>query len=180
MKEIWKPVRGYEDRYLVSNLGRVKSLDYLQKNPMSNDMSLHKGVMMKTYIDRDGYVRTGLRDYRKGIKKMFTVHRLVAMSFIPNPKKLPCVNHKDNNKTNNFISNLEWISWYGNIQYKISCGRQIKGEEVNTNKLKEVQVIEIRKIGSKLTQKKIAKKYKVTQSNIGCILRGVTWKYLLK
>ena len=94
-------VPGYEGLYMVSNLGRVKSL--------------RKNVIMVQRYDRYGYKRVGLRN-KDGLKT-FTIHRLVAMAFIPNPDNLPCVNHKDEDKTNNCVDNLEWCTVEYNNNY---------------------------------------------------------------
>lgn len=174
--EIFLPVKGYEGLYKVSNLGRIKRLEYKQKNPNSETFCLHKEKLLKTKIDRHGYEIIGLCS--NSIKKYFSVHRLVAKSFLPNKENLPCINHKDNNPKNNNLNNLEWISWVGNIKYKIDCGRQIRGVDVNTNKLSEKQVIKIRSIKNNLTYKQIAIKYNVNETTIGSIKRRETWKHI--
>ena len=66
----------------------------------------------------------------------------------------------------------------GNIDWKILSGNQIKGEQINTNKLKEEDVLRIKELKEKYTQKEIAKMFGVTQGNVGHILRGLTWKHL--
>lgn len=101
MKEEWKMIPGYEGLYMVSNIGRVKSL--------------RKHVIMVQRYDRYGYKRVGLRN-KDGLKT-FSVHRLVAMAFIPNPDNLPQVNHKDEDKTNNCVDNLEWCTQEYNNNY---------------------------------------------------------------
>ena len=103
IKEEWKPVKGYEGLYSVSNLGRVKSLKY------------GKEKILKPQKTKDGYLQVGL--YRKEKYKMFKVHRLVATAFIPNPLGLPEINHLDENKTNNAVSNIEWVSRSYNINF---------------------------------------------------------------
>lgn len=102
MNEVWKPIEGYED-YLVSNLGRVKSLKFGKEKILSPG---HNGW---------GYLDVGL--CKNGQKKHQLVHRLVALAFIPNPKNLPEVNHKNEDKTNNRADNLEWVSSKENINY---------------------------------------------------------------
>lgn len=100
MKEIWKDIQGYEGLYQVSNLGRVKSLK--NRKILSPDISL-------------GYERVTL--FLDGKKSRFLVHRLVAQSFIPNPQNHRFINHKDENRSNNRMTNLEWCDASYNINY---------------------------------------------------------------
>lgn len=92
MEEIWKDIEGYEGRYQVSNLGRVKTL-------------YNTPHIMFTYEAKAGYLAVDLHKEKK--RKHFKVHRLVAAAFIPNPDNLPQVNHIDENTYNNAASNLE-------------------------------------------------------------------------
>lgn len=89
-KEIYKDIKGYEGEYMVSNRGNV--------------YSCKRNIVLKPAIAK-GYLRVGL--YQDGVRKYFLVHRLVAEAFIPNPKNLPVINHLDEDKTNNDVSNLE-------------------------------------------------------------------------
>ena len=101
--EIWQPVEGYEGLYEVSNLGRVKSLKY------------GKEKILKSWNNGKGYLFVSL--CRNGKMKHFKVHRLVSTAFIPNPEGLPEINHIDENKSNNCLSNLEWCSHKYNSNY---------------------------------------------------------------
>ena len=101
--EVWKDVVGYEGLYKVSDRGNVYSVERIGVN--GNKIG---GRMLKPWYDRYGYIRVSLR--KNGIKKNKRVHRLVAEAFIPNPNNLPEVNHMDENKTNNELSNLEWCT----------------------------------------------------------------------
>lgn len=105
MQEIWKDIKGYEGLYQVSNLGRIKSLPRNTKNQYKN------GIIKQNVIRGKGYYYVNL--YNKN-NKLFTIHKLVAETFIPNPNKLPCINHIDGNKLNNRIDNLEWCSYSNN------------------------------------------------------------------
>ena len=109
MEEIWKDIEGYEGLYQVSNLGRVRSL--------------RRNIILRQSIERNGYERILL--YKNKGYKHFLIHRLVATAFIPNPNNLPQVNHKDENKLNNCVDNLEWCTQeynhnYGTINIRIS------------------------------------------------------------
>ena len=104
--EDWRDIRGYEGLYQVSNLGRVKSL--------GNNKS-KKEKILKPYLNKDGYSLINL--YKKGKIKNFQVHRLVAEAFIPNVNNYLQVNHKDENRTNNKVDNLEWCTHKYNLNY---------------------------------------------------------------
>lgn len=110
MEEIWKPVtiKEFESKYEVSNLGRVKSIGTYN--------TCKKGILTPM-IDACGYEHVRL--YNNGINKDFSIHRLVALAFIPNPKNLGYVNHKDENTRNNKVENLEWCTNSYNLGYSI-------------------------------------------------------------
>ena len=101
--EQWKAIAGYEGLYEVSDLGRVKSFWH------------GKEKILKPGKTHDGYLQVNL--YKDGQRKMQLVHRLVAEAFIQNPQGLETVNHKDEVKTNNTVSNLEWMSMEDNVAY---------------------------------------------------------------
>lgn len=106
MTEVWENITGYEGLYQVSNLGRVKSLNYKGKGVIK---------ILKGYIKRDGYETVTLM--KDGIRKYLRVHRLVAQAFLPNPDNLPQINHKDENPLNNIVDNLEWCTPSYNTKY---------------------------------------------------------------
>ena len=106
MKEEWKPVKGYEGLYEVSNMGRVKSLNYRHTG---------KEKILEGYDNSHGYLYANL--YKDGKRKQCRINRLVAQAFISNPDNLPCINHKDENKYNNCMDNLEWCSHSYNLTY---------------------------------------------------------------
>lgn len=113
--EIWKDIIGYEGIYQISNCGRVKSLDReIHKN---NGVIEHRnGQIMMLSLDKDGYCYLGLRRQDK-IKKFFRVHQLVAIAFLENPYNFNQINHKDENKSNNCVENLEWCDSQYNNKY---------------------------------------------------------------
>lgn len=100
MKEIWKDIKGYEGLYQVSNLGRIKKLP---------------NKILNCTITVQGYKTVHLSKEKQS--KIFRVHRLVAKAFIENPNNYDVVNHKDENKLNNCINNLEWCDTKYNIHY---------------------------------------------------------------
>lgn len=110
--EEWKDVVGYENLYKVSNLGNVK-----------NCLS---GRILKLSNDKDGYKLINLR--KNGVRKTYKVHRLVAQAFIPNPQNLPFVNHKDEIKSNNRASNLEFCTQKYNLNYGTAQERKAKAK----------------------------------------------------
>lgn len=110
MIEEWRPVVGYEGLYEVSNTGRVRSVDRYVKTCYGS-YRLHKGKVLSPGIRPDGYLVVSLQ-YR-----MFRVHRIVAEAFLPNPDNLPQVNHKDEDKSNNRVDNLEWCTAKYNNNY---------------------------------------------------------------
>ena len=114
-KEIWKPVVGLESRYMISSLGRVKRLSYDIVDKMGRHTH-HKDKIMKVRIGaQTGYPQVNLWVGEKS--KPFTIHRLIAEAFIPNPNNYPCVNHIDENRANSVFGNLEWCTYGYNCMY---------------------------------------------------------------
>lgn len=112
MIEEWKDIPSYPGMYEVSNLGRVR----------------RNGKILKPIKDRYGYLLVNL--YKNGIVRKFLVHRLVALAFLPNPQNLPQVNHKDENKTNNCLDNLEWCD----SKYNNNYGTRLKKVSLSLSK----------------------------------------------
>lgn len=124
--EVWKPVKGYEDSYKVSNQGRVKSLDRVIKYMRAGKECEMKveGKMLNAYKG-SSYLRVSLRkDNEKA--KLIAVHRLVADAFVENPKSKPVVNHIDSNPHNNKAKNLEWVTQRENVRHSQDVGRRYK------------------------------------------------------
>ena len=127
--EIWKDIKDYEGLYQVSNWGRVKSIKFGDK-------------ILKASKASNGYLMVVLR--KNNQSKSFTVHRLVAEAFLENPDNLPCVNHKDECKTHNWLSNLEFCSYKYNTNYGTAIEKQTKKRskivlqyDLNGNLIKE-------------------------------------------
>lgn len=143
MKEVWKDIKGYEGLYQVSNLGRIRNFDkYIHTKLINNEIVLKKRKIMKQSITWDGYLRVTLTKNKK--HKSIKVHRLVAEAFIPNYNEYPQVNHKDENKLNNCVNNLEWCSNEYNYNYGTrkqrasqSKKKMIRQYDKNNNLIKE-------------------------------------------
>lgn len=121
MKEIWKTIDETSGKYSVSNLGNVRrNAHYTEVSPYKNkpyiNKAFYKETQLKQYKDQSGYLIVYLQIDNK-TRVIRKVHRLVANAFIPNPNGLPYVNHKDEIKTNNIISNLEWCDPKYNANY---------------------------------------------------------------
>lgn len=112
--ETWRDVAGYEGLYQVSDFGEVRSLDRLILYT-NGAKHLHRGAIIKPVKDRYGYLRVEL--YKDGKGKWHKVHRLVAQAFIPNPYNLPEINHINEDKTSNVVTNLEYCDHRQNINH---------------------------------------------------------------
>lgn len=112
-REIWKPISDYEGSYEISSYGRVKSFPTKRRTTT---------IILKPKLTKDGYYETTL--YSEEKPKYIRTHRLVAQAFIPNLQNKPQVNHKDGNKLNNYVGNLEWCTNQENITHSIEMGLQ--------------------------------------------------------
>jgi hypothetical protein len=180
-KEEWRPIVGYEGLYEVSNKGRVKSLAKSWLNGRKNSNVFTKNeTILKKYIQKNGYERIVLRS--NNTKKDLLVHRVVAITFIPNPNNKPAVNHIDGNKLNNNIYNLEWVTYKENSKHSFITGlnKGPVGELCGTSKLTENQIIDIRSKYSKgnFLQKELAEEYGVTRQAISKIILKNRWKHI--
>ena len=188
-KEIWKDIKGYEGKYQVSNSGQIKSLErrvYINKNHLFYKQGqryfvkkerLLKQILSIGTLKKKGYLTVAL--YKNNIPKWNTVHRIVVVAFIPNLKNKPQVNHKNGIKTDNRIENLEWCTGSENMRHAIGMGLFI-GEKASNAKLKEKEVIMIRRLYRPLTPSAriLAQKYNVSKSTIVNIINRETWKHI--
>ena len=142
--EIWKPIKEFEGIYEVSNTGKIRSLT--RKVKMGRGYRIFEATILKPQIDKDGYFKVNLS--KNGKKKRFFVHRLVAEAFIENPNNFPVVNHKDGNKQNNHVDNLEWTTISENTKHafrinlrKPHCGgtsKKVAKVDPSSNKIIEI------------------------------------------
>ena len=158
MKEIWKDIKNYEGLYKASNFGKIKSIK--------------KGILLKPFTNTRGYLQVDL--YKCGKHKHFLVHRIIAETFLENKNNLEEVNHKDENKLNNNINNLEWCT----SKYNCNYGTR------NLKKYKPVLCVELNKRYESI--KKASEELKIQQAHIsGCCKNkkhyntagGYHWQY---
>ena len=180
--EIWKPLRGYEGLYEVSNKGRIKSLprNYLRKRKGRKDHIVKvKGKVLKQCVGTTGYYIIRIRKDKKCKTKK--VHRLIAKTFLPEIKGCNIVNHIDGNRLNNSIENLEWTTHQGNSDNAIERGSiDMKGSKHYFAKLTEQDVIQIRELwrSGNYTQVEIANMFNVGRKNITKIVNRQRWTHI--
>jgi hypothetical protein len=174
MEEIWKDVPGYEGLYQASIFGQIRRLP--KERPFGRfGIKKYPLVILVSEITKRGYHRVTLTKDNKSIK--FALHRLVAISFIPNLANKPQVNHKDGNKDNNAKSNLEWSTALENNQH--SCLNKLwdeRGEKCHLSKLDNTKVLEIRKSG--IDARELSKMYNVHYSTIRRIINNIIWTHI--
>lgn len=132
--EVWKDIEGYEGLYQISNLGRVKSLKRKVKGNKNQGERFQYERIMKQTICSTGYYSVTLK---KDTIKTYKVHRLIAQAFIPNPNNYLIINHKDGNKLNNDIYNLEWCTYSHNVKEAYKMGLCEKQRENSRKRFKE-------------------------------------------
>lgn len=182
MTEIWKEIKGYPD-YMVSSNGRVWSKTRVIFRPQGS--YLKKGRVLKGRDDTHGYLT--LRLVNENGQKHHKIHRLVAENFLKNTEMKREVNHINGVKTDNKVSNLEWVTSKENKTHAWNMGLYKKqdrskysGENCGTSKFKEHQIIEIRriyKLGG-ISQKALGEIYGTSQAQIHYIVNNITWKHV--
>jgi hypothetical protein len=181
MLENWRPVMGYGDAYSVSDLGRVMRTAprKVWQRPSAARGSRAKPFEpseCRSYLNRSGYpqVRIG----PSGAQRTVSVHRLVALAFVPNPRGVRCVNHIDGDKTNNRPANLEWVTHSENITHALRTGLCVtpKGEAHGNAKLSEADVRAIR--SDTRVARVVAIEYGVDLSLIYMVRHRQIWKHV--
>ncbi len=174
--EIFKEIIGFEN-YLISNLGRVKSIS--RKIPCKkNSFRICKEKILKNKINKNGYL--SIQMGKNGKQKL--IHRLVALSFIPNPENKYSVNHINGIKNDNRVENLEWCTQSENQLHaykiglqKVSKHKRASGEKQGSSKLKKNDVIYIRKNYKKGMGISMSKQFNVSQTTILNIINNKIW-----
>lgn len=183
MSETWKPAVGFVGLYEVSDLGRVRNVARSCAGRPKKDGELSSRTLMVRVLKFcrsrcGGYYRAVL--YIDGRQVRRLVHRMVAQAFIPNPNDLPQINHKDGNKLNNRVENLEWVTPQENSQHSYGAGLSVsrKGDLHGMCKLSPDDIAEIRSLRGIVTQRELAKRFGVAQSHISRIMIGRRWKHV--
>ena len=170
--EIWKAVKDYEGLYEVSNTGRVRSLERKVRSGKGCPTRTLRGAVMRPQVSR-GYVRLML--CKDGKRKWHSVHRLVAMAFLPNPEELAVINHLDGNKGNNHIGNLQWCTPSENALHAFRTGLSVATEHSRVARIKansrRVRCLDDGKEFSQLSE--AARYYGLDRSSIGRTAHGV-------
>lgn len=174
--EIWKDISGWEGFYKISNMGRVKSLSRIVVNEMGVHNCLKEKVLKNTTGNgkRGYWMVTLYRDKCRFAKK---VHRILAQAFIPNPENKPQVNHKDGDKHNLTLSNLEWVTVSENVKHSFDTNlNTFKGDKHPFALLSNSDAIYIYKSVKSIGQ--LAKEYNVGKHIIWSIKGGKSWAHI--
>jgi hypothetical protein len=179
MIEEWKHIPNYERLYMISNLGRVKSLPKKIKNK-NNSFRYSKEKILSPFI-RAEYLSIHLCKPHESYRyKNFTIHSLVLLAFSGNRGNKNVINHKDGNKLNNRVDNLEYCTQSYNKKQDFINGRQsLSGEKNTQSKLTSENVLEIRVLRkSGLKYSELANKFNLSISGISNIFNGHTWTHI--
>jgi len=172
MEEIWKDVIGLEGLYMVSNLGRIKSLE--------RKVNSHGWFRIKKESIRIPQNHNcGYKSISFGKRGQSLIHRLVAIAFLENPKNLEFVNHKNGIKTDNRIENLEWVTRQENEDHAFRTGlKKSYGEFGNSSKLKNWQVFHIKYCARNTDSKQLGLIHGVHRATIQRIWNGKIWIHI--
>ncbi|UYV42386.1 HNH endonuclease [Providencia rettgeri] len=173
-----KDIPGYEGLYAITIDGRVYSHSRVVK-ASHGSTQLRKGRWLKQHENNKGYMYLPLTV--NGVRKLWLVHRLVAITFVDNPDNKKIINHIDSNPKNNHALNLEWCTQSENMRHCVKSKRHkpswVRGESQAASKLTEKDVISIRNSHG-VTQRGLAKLYGVSQTVIHNVISGKSWSHI--
>ena len=168
--EIWKDIKGYEGKYQASSYGRIRNA---------------KGKVLKTYTDKCGYQLIGL--YKDGKSKTFRVHRIIYETLVGDIPIDLQINHKDFNRSNNKVSNLEVTTREENVRHSLQNTIRANSYDENGNRISKGNSKINREIAEEIrtiyatkdvTYKELAKNYGIKRSTVGDIVTGKSWPKL--
>ena len=167
--EVWKDIKGYEGYYQVSNLGEVRAIGHKWQRKGVHKIKLHEN-------NGYGYLMADLHKNNKS--KSIAVHRLVAQAFIPNPENKQQVNHKNGDKTDNRVENLEWATAKENIRHAFDNGlngySEYRCQRAREASAKPVKCVETGEVFDSLTD--AARKYNIDLGNMSGCVNGYKYK----
>lgn len=174
--EIWKDVVGYEGLYQISSFGNVKSLGKtIDKGKFGKVFFPEK--LLSVFIDNQ-YFYIGLHKNKK--QKKISIHRILAIAFIPNPENKPFINHKNGIKTDNRIENLEWVTPKENSEHASINNLVARnfGEKNGKHKLNTKDILLIRNSRYKISRKELSKNLNVSIKHIDRIRENKRWRHI--
>lgn len=185
MKEVYKPIKDFEGKYEISNFGNVKSLARRVRNTTRNTTRELPEIILSPKVGTSGYLEVTLNT--PTYSKTKRIHRLIAEHFLPLVEDKNVINHKDGNKLNNSISNLEWVTQAENAKHAFDTGLNkssvlsgSKGSKHPNTVLTEKLVLKIRNSHSVIRSiKNLVILYpEITKSTLGKIVYRQTWKHI--
>jgi len=169
-----KRIRDYN--YRVTDEGDIFRIPYTRIDV--NGRVIEYNEKKRIPILSKGYLKIGLNVDLK--RKCFFVHRLVAEAFIPNPDNKPEINHKDGNKKNNNVSNLEWVTHSENLQHAVTTGlidtKLTSNDVVLIKKIWNIKEETTKEVSSKITKTSLGEMFGVSDTQICKIINGLSWR----
>lgn len=174
-KDKWANIPEFEGYYQVNMEGTIKSLEREIVDKVGHVYTIPERILKSNINNQNGYLQTGLSVNNK--KSMVYNHKIEIAAFVPNENNLPVVNHKDGDKLNLTLTNLEYTDYSGNNQHAYDTGLKPKGENFYNSKLTETSVREIRELyNNNESYSNMAKMYNVSRATIRDVCLGKTWK----